>query len=77
MDDGDPIVIVEHSDFEWLGVGRRTDEHSDVCVVGIERSPVVSECMRHVVVGDTVLAGARLNVQWVGLRIFGENVNIC
>jgi hypothetical protein len=38
---------------------------------------VVSQCMEHVGVGDTVLAGARLDVHWVRLRIALRIVNIC
>ena len=36
----------------------------DVGIVGLETSPVMSECMQHVVIGDTVLAGAGLDVHF-------------
>jgi hypothetical protein len=37
---------------------------------------VVSECMEHVVIGDTVLAGARLDVHLLRLRTTRARVNI-
>ena len=36
--------------------------HRHVGVVGLEGSPMMSQGVEHVVVGDTVLAGARLDV---------------
>ena len=34
-------------------------------IVGFEVSPVVSECLEHVVVGDTVPVGAQFDVRYV------------
>jgi hypothetical protein len=76
MDDRDTIGVIDHTDLQRLAVGGRTDEHRDVGVVGLEASPVVSECVEHVVVGDTVLAGARLDVHHVTLRNGPPAVNI-
>jgi len=36
----------------------------------------MSYCMQHVFIGDTVLAGARLNVHKMRLRPFNDIVNI-
>jgi hypothetical protein len=38
---------------------------------------VVSQCVEHVVIGDTVLAGARLDVHPVRLRTGPRVVNTC
>jgi hypothetical protein len=38
---------------------------------------VVSQCVEHVVIGDTVLADARLDVHLVRLRTGLPIVNIC
>ena len=53
------------------------DEHRHVGIVGLEASPVVSQRVEHVVIGDNVLAGARLDVHPVRLRIGLRVVNIC
>ncbi len=76
MDDRDTIGVIDDADLQRLAVGGRSDEHRDVGIVGLETSPVVSECMEHVVVGDTVLAGARFDVHYVRLRIGSAIVNI-
>jgi hypothetical protein len=44
------------------------DEHCDRRVVGLERTPVVAAYVAHIVVSDTVLAGARLDVHLSRLR---------
>jgi hypothetical protein len=77
MDDRDAIGIVDNTNLQRLTVRGRSDEHRDVGIVGFEASPVVSQCMKHVVIGDTVLAGARLDVHPVRLRIGQHTVNIC
>ena len=77
MDDRNAIGIVDNTNLQRLTVGGRSDEHRDVGVVGLEPSPVMSECVQHVVIGDTVLAGARLDVHPVRLRIGLRIVNIC
>jgi hypothetical protein len=45
--------------------------------VGLECSPVVSKCVEHVVVSDTVLGGARLDVNPPRPRRPGRIVDIC
>lgn len=77
MDDRNAIGVIDHTDLQWLAIGGRSDEHRDVGIVGLEASPVVSECVEHVVIGDTVLAGARLDVHHVRLRTRPPIVNIC
>ena len=77
MDDRDAIGIIDNTDLQRLTVRGRSDEHGDVGIVGFEASPVVSQCMEHVVIGDTVLAGARLDVHPVRLRTGLRIVNIC
>ena len=62
MDHRCSIVVGDDGDLQRIGARRRTDEHRDRVVVGLEGSPVMSEGMEHVVIGDTVLAGARLDV---------------
>ena len=77
MDDRNAIGIVDDTDFQRLTVRRWSDEHRDVGIVGLEASPVVSKCVEHVVVGDTVLAGARLDLHLPRLRAESTIVNIC
>ena len=77
MDDRDTIGVIDDADLQRLAVRGRSDEHRDVGIVGLEASPVVSQRMEHVVVGDTVLAGARLDVRLVRLRIGLRIVNMC
>jgi hypothetical protein len=62
MDDGGSLVIVNDTHLEWFGGRRRADVHRDGRIVGLERSPVVAYRVQHVDIGDTVLAGARLDV---------------
>jgi hypothetical protein len=77
MDDRDAIGVIDDTDLQRLSVRRRSDEHRDIGIVSLEASPVVSECVEHVVIGDTVLAGARLDVHLVSLRIRSPFVNKC
>ena len=77
MDDRNAIGIVDDTDFQRLTIRRWSDEHRDVRIISLEASPVVSECMQHVVVGDTVLASARLDVHPPRLRTKRVHVNIC
>jgi hypothetical protein len=53
------------------------DDRDAIGIVGLEAAQVVSQCVEHVVIGDTVLAGARLDVHPVRLRIGPRIVNIC
>ncbi len=77
MDDRNAIHIIDNTNLQRLPVRGRSNEHRDVGIVGLESSPVVSQCMEHVVIGDTVLAGARLDVHSVRLRVGLHIVNIC
>ena len=77
MDDRDTVGIIDDTNLQRLSVRGRSDEHGDVGIVSLEASPVVSQRMEHVVVGDTVLAGARLDVHCVRLRSGHAVVNIC
>ena len=77
MNDRNAIGIIDDTNLQRLTVRGRSNEHRDVRIVGLESSPVVSKCMEHVVIGDTVLAGARLDVHPVRLRIGPRIVNIC
>lgn len=77
MDDRDAIGVIDHSDLQRFTVRGWSDEHRDVGIVGLEASPVVSQCVEHVVIGDTVLAGARLDVHQSRLRIGLRIVNTC
>mgnify|MGYP007046912123 FL=1 len=76
MNDRDVLVVTDHPDFERPSVAGRSDEHRDAGISCLERSPVVSECMQHVVIRDTVLAGARLDVNEPSLRRFDSIVNM-
>ena len=60
-----------------FAVRGRSDEHRDVGIIGLEAAPVVSQFVEHVVIGDTVLAGARLDVHPARLRIGPPDVNMC
>jgi hypothetical protein len=77
MDDRDAIGIIDDADLQGLAVRGRSDEHRDVGIVGLEAAQVVSQYVEHVVIGDTVLADARLDVHPVRLRIGPRIVNIC
>ena len=77
MDDRNTIGVIDNTDLQRLTLRGRSDEHRDVGIIGFEASPVVSQRMEHVVIGDTVLAGARLDVHPVRLRTGLVIVNIC
>ena len=77
MDDRNAISVIDNTDLQRLAARGRSDEHRDVGIIGLEASPVVSDCVEHVVIGDTVLAGARLDVHLVRLRTGPRIVNIC
>jgi hypothetical protein len=76
VNDRNTIGIIDDADLQRCSVRRRSNEHRHVRIIGLEPSPVVSECMEHVVIGDTVLAGARLDVHLFRLRIQMACVNI-
>ncbi len=63
MNDAKAVVVGYDTDFEWVGGSGRADEQCHLGIVGFECSPVISNCVNHVVVGGTVLAGARLDVE--------------
>jgi hypothetical protein len=77
MNDRNAIGIVDNTNLQRLTVRRWSDEHRDVGIVGLEASPMVSQGVEHVVIGDTVLAGARLDVHPSRLPIGPPVVNIC
>lgn len=77
MDDRNTVDVIDDADLQGLAARGRSDEHGDVGIIGFEASPVVSQCMEHVVIGDTALAGARLDVHRVRLRIGLRIINIC
>lgn len=77
MNDRNSICIVDDPDFKWLSVRGWSDEHRDVRIVGLESSPVVSKCVEHVAVGDTVLAGTRLDVHPPRIGTRTTSVNMC
>jgi len=78
MDDRRSVVIDDHAHLERLTAPSRADEHRDVGVIGFEASPVVSQCVEHVVIGDTVLAGARLDVDHFRTLVTAhQDVNMC
>jgi hypothetical protein len=77
MNDRDVVGVIDNTDLQRFTVRGRSDEHRDVGIIGLEASPVVSQCMEHVVIGDTVLASARLDVHLLRLRIAPPVVNMC
>ena len=77
MNDRTSICIVDDPDFKWHSIRGWSDEYCDVRIVGLESSPVVSKCVEHVVIGDTVLASARLDVHPFTLGTRMTVVNIC
>jgi hypothetical protein len=66
MDDRLAVGVDDDSDLERGSVTTRADEHRHVTVIGCDCSPVMSVRMQHVVVSDTVLAGACLDIQESG-----------
>ena len=56
------VLVGDDPDLQRLSRHRWTDEHRDRKVIGFECSPMMTQCVQHVIVGDTVLAGARLDV---------------
>ena len=77
MDDRDAIGIIDDTQFQRLTGRGWSNEHRDVGIVSLEPSPVVPECMKQVVIGDTVLVGARLDVHSLRLRTEPPDVNMC
>ena len=77
MDDRNAVGIIYDTNLKRFTVRLRSDEHRDVGIIGLESSPVVSWCMEHVVIEDTVLAGARVDVPSAKLCTGLLIVNIC
>lgn len=77
MDHCHTVVVVHDTDLERVSRPGWSNEHRDRRVVGLEGSPVVSECVGHVVVVDVVPACAWLNVHTPSLRNDLDNVNTC
>jgi len=57
VDDGHALVVFHDTNLQRFAVTGRPDEHRDRRVVGLKGSPVMSNCMDHVVVVDAVLSG--------------------
>ena len=76
VNDRNTVSVIDDADLQGFSVRRRSNEHRHVRIISFEASPVVSECMEHVVVGDTVLAGARLDVHMARIRSTMAVVNI-
>jgi hypothetical protein len=62
MDDRFAFGIDDDTDLDRRAISTWSDVQRHRCVVGCERSPVLSIGVHHVTVSDTVLAGARLDV---------------
>jgi len=77
MDHRCSIVVGDDTDLKRICARRRTDEHRDRVIVGLEGLPVMSQGVEHVVVGDTVLAGARLDVHLTSVTTNRTTVNTC
>ena len=77
MDERNALVIIDDTNFQRLTVRGWSDEHRDGGIVSFEAAPVVSECVEHVVLGDAVLAGARLDVHIARLYARHRFVNTC
>jgi hypothetical protein len=57
VDDGHTLVVLDDTNLQRFAVAGRPDEHRDRRVVGLKGSPVMSNCVDHVVVVDIVLSG--------------------
>jgi hypothetical protein len=77
MDDRNAVGVIDNANLQRLTVRSWSDEHRDAGIICLEASPVVSQCVEHVVIGDTVLACARLDVHLLRLRIGSSFVNMC
>ncbi|WP_420435487.1 hypothetical protein [Candidatus Poriferisocius sp.] len=62
MDENRISGTTNHDDFEGLNTHGRPDIYRNRSVVSAVGGPVVLQCVLHVFVGDTVLAGARHDV---------------
>lgn len=62
MDDRGPVVVNHDANLDGGAGTGWADEHRDGRVVSLEGSPVMAHSVQHVLVGDTVLAGACLDV---------------
>ena len=77
MDNRDTLGIIDDTHLERLPVRGRADEHRGAGIARLEASPLVSKSMQHAVVGDIVLAGARLDVHLDTVKLLAHVVNIC
>ena len=77
MDDRLTVVVDDDTYLQRLASPRGADKHRDRRVVGLERSPVMSKSVQHVLVVDTVLAGTWIDVHHVTLGRRLSCVNIC
>lgn len=62
MNHGSPLIIGDDTNLQWRTSGRRANQHHDCRVICFECPPMVSQCVNHVFIGDTVFACARLDV---------------
>ena len=70
-------VVGDDTDLQRLAARRQADKHRDRVVVSLEGLPVMSKGVEHVVVGDTVLAGAGLDVHSQSETTKRTTVNTC
>jgi hypothetical protein len=75
VDNCDTVVIDDDAYLEWITTGGGTYEHCDVRIIGLERPPMVSKGMEHVIVCDTVFAGRRFDVHGRTLLMATLDVN--
>lgn len=74
MDHGDAVIIGDHTDFERCPGHGWADEHRQGRVVGLKSAPVLSYCVKHVVIRDIVLSGRGLDVHhhMLGIKTSGR-----
>lgn len=77
MDHGDARLLDDDPDLERHAATRRPDEHLHGWIVCFEHKPVIAQSMHHVLIADTVLAGARIDVHSEKLDPSDSLVNTC
>ncbi len=77
VDDGDALSVFDHTNLQRFTSSRRPNEHRDRRIVGLEGSPVMSNCVGHVIVVDAVLSCCGLDVHDNRLRQVEPSVTIC
>lgn len=71
MNDRDSLFIGHDADLERLCRQRWANEQGDGRIVCLERLPVMSPRVKHVLVVYPVLTGARFNIH--GIKVSGES----